>query len=188
LVVLAGPNGAGKSTSASLLLRDALAVREFVNADTIAAGLSGLDAQRAAMAAGRIMLGRIRGLARARSDFAFETTLASRSFAPWIQRWKGEGYRLELVFLWLPTPAMAVERVAERVRLGGHSVPEETVRRRYERGLRNFFTLYRPLADNWYVFDNSNPAKARLVARGSTMREDEVADVDVWKRILAERK
>ena len=134
--MLAGPNGAGKTTSARLLLQDALAVREFVNADTIAQGLSAFDVDAAAIRAGRIMLDRIHELARERADFAFETTLASRSFAPWIAQLMREGFNFDLVFLWLPSPEIAMARVAERVRMGGHAVPENVIRRRYSRGAR----------------------------------------------------
>jgi predicted ABC-type ATPase len=142
VVMLAGPNGAGKSTAAPALLRDILSVNEFVNADVIAQGLSAFEPERAAPAAGRIMLARLRELARQRESFAFETTLASRSFAPWIAGLKSEGgYKFRLVFLWLPSPEAAVARVAERVRAGGHDVPEATIRRRYAAGLKNFFTL-----------------------------------------------
>src|SRR5262249_21869242 len=155
VVVLAGPNGAGKSTSAPSILRDALGVDEFVNADVIARGLSGFEPERAAMAAGRIMLARLRELARQRSSFAFDTTLASRSFPPSLADLIGTGYQFHLVFLWLPDAGMAVARVAARVREGGHAVPEETIRRRYEAGLRNFFSLYRPMATTWEFWDNS---------------------------------
>src|SRR6516225_8899139 len=121
-VVLAGPNGAGKSTAAPMILKDALGVDEFVNADVIARGLSGFEPERAAMAAGRIMLARLRELARQRSSFAFETTLASRSFAPWLKDLLATRYQFHLVFLWLPSPDLAVARVAARVREGGHDV------------------------------------------------------------------
>jgi predicted ABC-type ATPase len=130
VVVLAGPNGAGKSTSAPSILRDALGVDEFVNADVIARGLSGFEPERAAMAAGRIMLSPLRELARQRRSFAFETTLASRSFVPWLADLIRTGYQFHLVFFWLPHPDMAVARVAARVSEGGHDVPKVTIRRR----------------------------------------------------------
>jgi len=139
LVVLAGPNGAGKSTAAPALLQGTLGVTEFVNADVIAQGLSAFDPDRVALAAGRIMLRRLQELARQGVSFAFETTLASRSFAPWIRELARTGYLFHLVFLWLPSADFAVQRVANRVRLGGHDVPEMTIRRRYHLGLYNFF-------------------------------------------------
>jgi len=184
LVVLAGPNGAGKTTTAPSILRDALSVREFVNADTIAQGLSAFDVDAAAIRAGRIMLARIHELGRERSDFAFETTLASRSFAPWIEELQRSGYSFELVFLWLSSPEMALARVAERVRSGGHVVAEDVVRRRYDRGLKNFFRLYRPLASGWHFFDNSGDAPARLVAEGVGVRENRIEDERLWEQIV----
>jgi predicted ABC-type ATPase len=155
IIVIAGPNGAGKSTTAPSLLKGTLEVTEFVNADLIAQGLSGFQPEGAVFHAGRVMLERIHYLAKKRIDFAFETTLASRTFAPWIANQRKKGYVFYLVFLWLPSEDFAVARVAERVRMGGHNVPEETIRRRYHAGIRNFFKLYRPLADIWFFYDNS---------------------------------
>ncbi len=183
LVVLAGPNGAGKSTAASAILRDALGVDEFVNADVIARGLSGFEPERAGLAAGRIMLARVKELARRRVSFAFETTLASRSFAPWIAGLIRDGYQFHLVFLWLPHPDLAVARVAARVRDGGHDVPEATIRRRYEAGFRNFFELYQPMARTWKLCDNSEASRVRLIAAGEYEFVTEVADSLTWERI-----
>ena len=145
VIVLAGPNGAGKTTAAPRLLRDTLGVVEFVNADVIAQGLAGFDPDSAALEAGKIMFERIRSLADQRRSFAFETTLASRSLAPWIGRLVEAGYRFRLIFLWLLSPDMAVERVRDRARLGGHKIPANTIRRRYERGLKTSF----PFTDQW---------------------------------------
>jgi predicted ABC-type ATPase len=155
VIVVAGPNGAGKSTAAPRLLRDAFEVREFVNADVIAAGISAFRPETVVIAAGRIMLARMRRLAQGRVDFAFETTLASRSFAPWLTGLQRTGYHVHLLFLWLRNAELAVSRVAERVRLGGHDVPAAIVQRRYRAGLLNFFRVYLPLADTWQLFDNS---------------------------------
>ena len=135
VIVVAGANGAGKSTAAPDLLRDALEVTEFVNADMIASGLSAFRPESVAITAGRIMLARMRQLAAARENFAFETTLASRSFAPWLASLKESGYHVHLLFLWLRNAELAASRVAERVRLGGHDVPAYVVRRRYANGL-----------------------------------------------------
>lgn len=186
VIVLAGPNGAGKSTSAPSILREALGVDEFVNADVIARGLSGFDPGRAAMAAGRIMLARLRDLAGQRTSFAFETTLASRSFAPWIAGLIATGYQFQRVFLWLPSPDLAVARVAARVREGGHDVPEGTIRRRYEAGLRHFFGLYQPMATTWEVCDNSGAPATRLIAAGEGCLVRRVADEPTWARIQRE--
>ncbi|HEX5043111.1 MAG TPA: hypothetical protein VFV75_09400 [Candidatus Polarisedimenticolaceae bacterium] len=184
VIVIAGPNGAGKSTTAPSLLRDALQVKEFVNADAIAGGLSAFRPDSVAIPAGRAMLDRIRTLSAAREDFAFETTLASRSFAPWLARLKGSGYHVHVLFLWLENADLAVTRVAERVRLGGHAVPEATVRRRYERGLRNFFGLYMPFANSWQIFNNSRAGRPRLIASGHGERVQQVVNSTLWKRIL----
>ena len=185
VVVLAGPNGAGKSTSASAILKDALGVDEFVNADVIARGLSGFDPDRAAMAAGRIMLARLRELARQRTDFAFETTLASRSFAPRIAELIGTGYQFHLVFLWLPSPDLAVAPVAARVLEGGHDVPGATIRRRYEAGLRNVFGLYQPMATTWGLWDNSREQGLIPIASGQSRSTLHVSDQETWRRIKA---
>jgi predicted ABC-type ATPase len=185
VVVLAGPNGAGKSTSATSILKDALGVNEFVNADVIAQGLSGFEPERAGLAAGRIMLARLRELARQRSSFAFETTLASRSFAPWIADLMRTGYQFHLVFLWLPHPDLAVARVAARVRDGGHDVPEETIRRRYEAGLSNFFRLYQPMASTWKFCDDSGAPVTKLIAAGEFGLVSSVANQPTWEQIQA---
>jgi len=186
VIVLGGPNGAGKSTAAADLLRGALAVDEFVNADTVAAGLSAFNPDRAALQAGRVMLARLRELAGKRRDFAFEITLASRTFAPWIGQLAESGYAFHLVFLWLSSPDLAVARVAERVRSGGHPVPEEVVRRRYRAGLANFFGLSRPLATPWRFSDNSLSTRPRLVAVGSVPDDETVLDPIMWAEVLAE--
>jgi len=155
LYIVAGPNGAGKSTFARLFLPDYADCREFVNADLIAAGLSPFNPEGQAIQAGRLMLARIESLARARTDFGFETTLAGRSWLPMLQELKQQGYRLNLFFLWLPSAELAISRVQERVRAGGHSVPEEVIRRRFARGLRNFFQLYESFFDAWLILNNS---------------------------------
>jgi predicted ABC-type ATPase len=182
VVVLAGPNGAGKSTAAPRLLKRTLRVEEFVNADVIAQGLSGFAPERAAMAAGRIMLKRLKELAAQRKSFAFETTLASRSFAPWLNELRRSGYVVHMLYLWLPSAEMAVQRVAQRVSRGGHDVPAATVRRRYRAGLRNFLDLYQRLADKWQIIDNSVAGRSRLVASGSGQRTDNVRNASLWDR------
>jgi len=186
LVVLAGPNGSGKTTTAPTLLKGKLGLGEFVNADLIAGGISVFDPDLAAMAAGRVLLARLNQLAARRADFAFETTLAGHSFAPWIGRLKAQGYRFHLVFLWLSSPELAVARVADRVRMGGHSVPEATIRRRYHAGLRNFFALYQPLTTTWEIVDNSNMCQIRLIAAGRGRVIDRAADPETWTLIEQE--
>ena len=182
LIVLGGPNGAGKSTVAPLLLRDELRLMEFVNADVIAQGLSGFHAEGAAIAAGRVMLARIKDLMTRRVNFAFESTLASRSLVGVIHDARTSGFRIAVVFLWLSGPDVAVARVRERARQGGHSVPEDTVRRRYHRGIENLFRLYRPLANEWRFYDNSGTDGPRLIARGRAGSDEEIIDDKTWRR------
>jgi predicted ABC-type ATPase len=181
LIAISGPNGAGKSTLAPFLLRDAYGSTEFVNADTIAQGLSAFSPETVAFEAGRIMLRRLRDLAERRISFAFETTLASRSYAPWITGLLERGYEFNLMFLWLRSPDLAVQRVKERVRAGGHDIPEQIVRRRYFKGINNFFRLYQALADSWGVYDNSNGGSALLVAKGSRGNVAKIYDEAAWQ-------
>jgi predicted ABC-type ATPase len=183
VVVLAGPNGAGKSTAAERLLRGPLRVDEFVNADVIAQGLSGLAPESVALEAGSIMLRRLHQLGDRRASFAFETTLASRSLAPWLRTLVAAGYRFDLVFLWLPSPEAAIARVQDRVARGGHDVPETTIRRRYVAGLRNFFELYQPIATTWQMVDNTRQAP-KIIADGSGARIDRVEQPTQWAGIL----
>jgi predicted ABC-type ATPase len=185
LVILGGPNGAGKTTASKALLRDTLSVTEFVNADAIARGLSGFQPAGSAIAAGRIMLEQLRALAEKRADFAFETTMASRSFAPWLRELAASGYRIQALFLWLPSPELAIHRVRERVRAGGHDVPEETIRRRFARGIRNFQELYRPLAQSWRVYDNSSGPGPRLIASGRASGAERIFDAERWRAFQA---
>jgi predicted ABC-type ATPase len=183
VVILAGPNGAGKSTAAPSLLRGTLRVREFVNADVIAQGISGFEPDAAAIQAGRVMVSRLKSLAKSRVDFAFETTLASRAFAPWIRDLLSSGYAFSLVFLWLPSVEAAIARVRERVQVGGHAVPEETIRRRYAAGLRNFFQIYQPLATRWRFYDNGGRQGPRVLAEGQASAVSRISDPRLWKEI-----
>jgi predicted ABC-type ATPase len=186
VVVLAGPNGAGKTTAALTLLRETLGVVEFVNADTIAQGLAAFSPELVALEAGAIMLARMKELGLQRRSFAFETTLASRSLAPWLAELTRSGYEFHLVFLWLPSVEFALDRVADRVRMGGHNVPKETVRRRYHAGLMNFFSLYRPLAAKWRMYDNSNVDNLRLIALGKRSCDKQIFDEIIWRKIEKE--
>jgi predicted ABC-type ATPase len=153
--VLAGPNGAGKTTFATQFLPGFVNCHEFLNADLIAAGLSPFAPETQNMRAGRLLLERIRELAKARRDFGFETTLAGRMHIKLLTDLRQSGYRIDLFFLWLPSADLAVLRVAERVMEGGHAVPDDVVRRRYASGLRNFFRLYSPCVDSWRIYDSS---------------------------------
>jgi len=154
-IVIAGPNGAGKTTFAREYLPKVAGVIQFVNADLIAQGLAPLNPRLAALTAGRLLLKEISRLAAARVDFAFESTLSGVNYARHIARWKKQGYRIEIAYLRLKSPRLALRRIAARVRQGGHDVPRADVIRRLERGWKHFIEIYRPLADEWAVYDNS---------------------------------
>jgi predicted ABC-type ATPase len=153
--VIAGPNGAGKTTFARRFLPAFVRCREFLNADLIAAGLAPFAPESQNIRAGRLLLERIKELAVARANFGFETTLSGRTYVKLLEGMKGNGYRVELFFLWLPSSDMAMNRIANRVRQGGHDVPPSDVRRRYEAGVQNLFRLYRYVVDTWWLYDGS---------------------------------
>jgi len=183
VIVIAGPNGSGKSTAAPALLRDYLGITEFVNADVIAQGLSAFGSENVSIQAGRIMLNRLKELASEKADFAFETTLAARSYASWLTKLQQAGYRAHLIYLWLPRAELAIARVANRVQRGGHDIPEDVVRRRYESGLRNFFSLYIPFVYSWRLFDNSGKSGYDLIAQKLNNRELQIENSNVWQSI-----
>lgn len=162
IIIVAGPNGAGKTTFAREFLPQEAGCPVFVNADLIAAGLSPFEPERAAIQAGRLMLQAIAGHVARRESFAFETTLSGVGYARQIPQWRRMGYWVELFFLSLPTADMAVQRVAERVRQGGHDIPQSTVRRRFDAGRRLFTTMYQPLVDQWVLYDNAGDEPALL--------------------------
>lgn len=164
-IVIAGPNGAGKTTFAREFLPREGGVIHFVNADLIATGLSPLRPELAARRGGRLVLTELRRLAKARQDFAFESTLSGRTYLPLLRQWKTSGYRIELVFLSLPLVELALQRIAARVRQGGHDVPRTDVVRRFNRSEKNFQLLYRVLADKWAIYDNSGE-RPRLSEEG----------------------
>lgn len=154
LYIIAGCNGAGKTTASYSVLPDLLNCREFVNADEIAKGLSPFNPESVAIEAGRLMLERINQLLSQRKTFAVETTLATRSYASLVGRAHEKGYQVVLLFFWLSSPEMAVERVAKRVSEGGHDIPIATIHRRYWLGLQNFFRIFAPIADLWIFYEN----------------------------------
>jgi predicted ABC-type ATPase len=168
---------------AARLLVGSLRVSEYVDADAFARDLP--RSERTGVTAGRLVLRRLDELASRRRSFGFETTLASRSFRPRIRTLIRAGYQCHLVFLWLPSADFAVDRVADRVRLGGHAVPEETIRRRYRSGLRNLFRLYQALTTTWRIYDNSTH-EPRLIASGAGTETLAVNDADLWRRIRVE--
>ncbi len=181
-IILGGINGAGKTSASRAILADTLNLLTFVNADIIAQGLCGFDPNSASFEASRIMLERLHTLADQRESFAFETTLAARSYSGWLNSLRQTGFELHFFYFWLRNAELAIERVANRVKQGGHHVPEGTIRQRYSRSVRNFFELYRPLATTWKVYDNS--IKFRLIAEGAKDQLDVVHDPDTWNQIL----
>lgn len=181
--MIGGPNGAGKTTCAMTLLPEILKCREYVNADAIAAGLSPFSPERTAIRAGRLMVERIHSLAQMGQDFAFETTMASRSFAPFLRQCKQNCYSVSLLYLWLKSPLLAGKRVALRVSGGGHDIPRPVIRRRYYRGLRNFVNLYLPICDQWWVYDNSAD-KPELVAYREIGQGETFKLPDAWKQLV----
>ena len=183
LIVLGGINGAGKTTAARSLLANTLKVMTFVNADTIAQGLSGFDPSAAAIRAGRIMLEQLHELAAQRANFAFETTLAGRAYAGWLNSLRQSGYAIHLFYFWLDSPDLAITRVAARVKRGGHAVPDVTIRDRFGRSIRNLLELYIPVVTGWKVYDNSSEAGPRLVAKGRQGQPDILVDPDGWSRV-----
>ncbi len=183
--VLGGPNGAGKSTAARGILPAHVSISRFVNADEIARGLSAYDPGSVAVEAGRLMLRRLDALAEEGEDFAFETTLASRTFLPRFRKLQQAGYKIEVLYVWVPSPDMSVGRVASRVASGGHHVPAEVIRRRYERGRENFLREYRPLADTWEVYENTG-AQPDLVAFGGHQRPTTILNPTLWLRMSGE--
>jgi predicted ABC-type ATPase len=183
VIVLVGPNGAGKTTTARTFLAETLRLMTFVNADAIALGLSGFDPESMAMEAGHLMLQRLHALAEQRANFAFETTLAGRGYARWLRSLRQSGYTVHLVYFWLASADLAVERVAHRVRMGGHGIPEETIRQRYGRSTDNHFRLYLPIVTSWEVYINSGIGQPQPVARGSQTRGVTVLDEAVWNAL-----
>jgi predicted ABC-type ATPase len=165
VVIVGGPNGAGKTTWAVKHLSAALNIREFVNADEISRGLSPLDPEASALAAGRLMLERLDALVDAGASFAFETTCAGRGHVKLLNRCRGAGYFITLVFLWLPSGETAQTRVAQRITQGGHRIPNDVILRRYAAGLRNMRHLYLPLADMALIYDNSDRSDLLIASR-----------------------
>jgi predicted ABC-type ATPase len=181
VVIFAGPNGAGKSTHADAILA-ALGIETFVNADYIARGLSGRNTDVVAFEAGRIMLKRLRQLGEVGADFAFESTLASRTFAPFIRKLKAQGYAVAIYYFSLTNAQLAIRRVKLRVALGGHDVPSDVIKRRFGRSISNFFKLYAPLADQWALFDNSASIRALPVAT-QTATQLTITEAKTWRRL-----
>jgi predicted ABC-type ATPase len=183
LYVIAGCNGAGKTTASYTILPEMLNCKEFVNADSIAAGLSPFKPESVAFEAGRIMLSRIYQLISKKVDFGFETTLSAKSYIPLINIARETGYEITLLYFWLSSPEFAMSRVAERVKNGGHNIPNDIIERRYYRGLSNLFRLYIPVCDSWIIIDNSD-AVPEVIAQGGINMEKTIKKDDIWKILI----
>jgi len=180
LYIISGCNGAGKTTASMTLLPEVLGCYEFVNADGIAKGISPFRPESVAFEAGRIMLHRIEELMTAKVDFAFETTLSTKSYRGKVLKAQELGYKVTLLYLWLPSPEMAVQRVAKRVAEGGHDIPKDVVRRRYHRGISNLLNVYADICDVTTVIDNSE--EMMTIAEKTESSDWSVSDVQKWSR------
>lgn len=182
LFIISGCNGAGKTTASYTILPEILDCEEFVNADEIAKGLSPFNPESAAIQAGRLMLERINKLIEKGKDFAFETTLATKSYKNFVIKAKESGYHVTLLFFWLRTSDLAVKRVEIRVKEGGHNIPEEVIRRRYENGLKNFYEIFEPIVDEWMFIDNSGEPY-EIIAHRNT-ESSFVKNTERWNELL----
>jgi predicted ABC-type ATPase len=185
LYIIAGCNGAGKTTASFTILPEMLNCKEFVNADSIAAGLSPFNPESVAIEAGRIMLTRINELLRARVDFAFETTLATRSYLSLIKDAQAAGYKVTLLFIWLDSPETAIQRVARRVAKGGHNISQDVVERRYYRGISNLIALFIPVTDTWMIVNSTNVV-IEPIAEGGLGVGSIISNDYIWGAILGQ--
>lgn len=182
LYIISGCNGAGKTTASFTIFPEILNCKEFVNADEIAKGLSPFNPESVAIEAGRLMLQRINCLLSQNKTFAIETTLATRSYAKLIKKARSQGYYVQLIYFWLETPSLAIERVAERVRNGGHNIPIEVIKRRYVAGIQNLFNIFMNEVDLWLIYDNSLTSRS-FVAKGGKNITEYVALNDIFNKI-----
>lgn len=182
--MIAGPNGAGKTTMALELITNHTMFYEFINADEIARGLAPLHPEKMALPASKLMLKRLKELLESNRSFAFETTASGINYVKHLKSAKSKGYEINLTFLWLTSPQQAVKRVIQRVKQGGHHIPEQTIIRRYYTGLKNLLIHYLPLADSALVMDNSSgDSLKRLIARKDMNGNLEILDKVIWERI-----
>ena len=184
LYIISGCNGAGKTTASYSLLPEMLQCSEFVNSDEFAKGLSPFDPSKASIQASKYMLLKIRYLLRKQSDFAIETTLATRTLLKTVKMAQAAGYSVTLLYFWLRTPEMAIERVKARVAAGGHDIPEDTIVRRYHVGIDYFFHQYAPICERWILADNSQ-IPFRVIAEGSKTDVINVKDEETFLKIKA---
>lgn len=183
LYIIAGPNGAGKTTASITILPEIFECLEFVNADEIAKGLSPFNPESVAIDAGRLMLQRINMLIEGNESFAIETTLSTRSYAKLVNKAHVKGFRVQLLYFWLPTAEHAIERVAQRVREGGHNIPTDVIRRRYVAGIQNLFNIYIPIVDSWMLVENhSNP---RITVAAGYSDKTNIYNEEIYKEIKA---
>lgn len=182
LFIISGCNGAGKTIASYTVLPELLQIKEFVNADEIAKGLSPFQPEKVSIEAGKIMLRRIKELLFQHKDFAFETTLSTRSFVGLIKQAKELGYRINLIYLWLDSVQLAIERVKMRVSEGGHNIPTETIIRRYFTGLNNFINLYSDKVDYWMLINNSK-TELELIAEGKLESPNQIHNNETWNLI-----
>lgn len=182
LYIIAGCNGAGKTTASYTVLPEMLNCREFVNADEIARGLSPFQQDKVAIDAGRIMLTRIKELINLKVDFAFETTLSARYYVTLIKEAQQQGYFVTLVFFWLKSVELAIQRVKMRFSEGGHDIPEVTIKKRYKMGIKNLINMYVPVCDYWIVINNSQ-RPFQLIAEGLRNNGIEIKDFEIWDMI-----
>jgi len=173
LYIIAGCNGSGKTTASFTILPEILDCKEFVNADEIAKGLSPFRPEKVSIEAGRIMLKRINELLETNENFAFETTLATKTYQSKIAEAKGKNYHVTIIFFWLQNVDLAIERVKTRVLEGGHNIETEVIKRRYINGIKNLFEIYLPIADELMIFDNSE-GKHDLIAKKTLETEIEI--------------
>lgn len=182
LYIIAGCNGAGKTTASFTILPEILNCKEFINADEIAKGLSPFQPETVAIESGRIMLSRINELLAQGKSFAFETTLATKSYAGKIKQAQSNGYQVTLLFFWLKSVNLAKARVQERVLEGGHNIPEDVIERRYSLGIQNLFKIYSPIVDNVFIFDNTD-GEPELIAEKEKNMEVIIHDDEAYKKI-----
>ncbi|MBE9221421.1 zeta toxin family protein [Cyanobacterium stanieri LEGE 03274] len=179
IYVFSGANGSGKTTTAFEIMPNFLEVFEYVNADEIAKGLSPFNPESVAIQAGKIMLKRLNHLKSSQQNFAFETTLSGHNYIRFLRECKQLGYTINLLFFWLNSPDLAISRVKQRVKAGGHNIPENIIYRRYHRGLNNLFNYYLPMCDNWFIYDNSQFPTA-LIAKFSADTDLVVVNQSQW--------
>lgn len=183
IYIISGCNGAGKTTASYTVLPEMLQCNEFVNVDEIAKGLSPFNPDKAAIAAGRLMLQKMQRLIDQKTDFAFETTLSPRSYVNLVQKARDEGYHVTLLYFWLNSTDLAVERVKSRVKEGGHDIAEHVIIRRYYKGLVNLFQRYIPICDYWMMIDNSK-LKAELIAEGFFKNDRIIKNNSIFEQIF----